>query len=131
LGIGLHWRGAVGSTLIHVGAELKGSWKNDNESASRLSSNWQPLRVSLEHLQFSPQALIHPAHCLHHPGVVGRRNSNYTEAFHLGTAHGGDGDCLVKGRELSGVLGRQGEQIQVRELPRAVNPLGCEKAPVA
>jgi hypothetical protein len=29
------------------------------------------------------------------------------------------------------VLARQGEQIKIRKLPRTVNPLGCEKVPVA
>src|ERR1035437_7118936 len=65
------------------------------------------------------------------PGVVALHNSNYTQAFHLCTAHGGNGNCLVKGRQPSGVLARQGEQIKIRKLPRTVHPLCREKFPVA
>ena len=63
--------------------------------------------------------------------VIGQGfSSNHTQTFHLCTAHGGDGNCLVKGRKPSSVLGRQGEQIKVRKLPRTVNALGSEKLPV-
>ena len=57
--------------------------------------------------------------------------SNYTQASHLCTAHGGNGNCLVKGRKPAGVLARQGEQIEVRKLPRTVNALCREEFPVA
>ena len=130
--VDLHDPLLMSATLLKVKIrQTSQPWKYDDKSAPRLPSSWQPLRLAREKLQSSPWPLIRPAHGLRYPGAVALHNSDYTVAFRLCTAHGRNGDCLVRGRQPSGVLGRQGEQIKVRELPRTVNTFGREKLPIA
>jgi hypothetical protein len=97
--------GGVPITSFEI--DIKKSWEYDNQSASQLSSPWQPLQPALEHPPPSPRPPIHPAHGQGHPRVVARHDSSHTETFQLGRTHGGNGSALVKGRQPSSVLACQ------------------------